>query len=380
MDDVFYPNDSLVHEEIAREIAYLISNGDWRVVRHYWGFGNEGYRFVLGCFYALTNAPELTTYGVHGLLGFAGMLSVLQTVCQHAGSRRVPMWVVLYCVASPSAIFWTTFNLKEGAMLWGLCMLLRTTVRFSGVDRSDSLVAPALGVLVAGFLRPHITIAYLFALAVGYSISRRQIGMLLVSALGIVVAVAMLRTMAPVMFERFVTDGIRSTLDEKFGELSQGDGSVITYFYGTPIPVISGYLLINFRPFPWEVHNITTFAPGVEVWLISAAGFLGWLHSPHKRKLFLSAYVITILAALFALSFYFSYMYNMGLMVRQRLMVFPILIPLAVLPTLVALGPSATSRTSLPAQSMPPGTMMRPSLRVGSRKRSAPWQTAAHRR
>jgi hypothetical protein len=230
VDDVFYPTDSLTHEDEAREIAYLMRSGDWDSAGEYFGFGNEGYRFVLGSFYALTDAPEVVTYGIHGLLGFWGMLSVLEMAVVQTQARKVPLWAILITLANPSAIFWTTFNLKEGAMLWGLCMSLRFAMRFGEIRRNDSLVWPVLGVLTAGFLRPHIMAAYLAAIGVGVAVKQRRVGMAVATTCGLMVAFSLLKIMAPVIFENIAADGLSTTMTEKFHELNAGEGSAITYY------------------------------------------------------------------------------------------------------------------------------------------------------
>ncbi len=358
VDAVFYPDDSVVHEEMAREIAYLLGNGDWHYALEYFGFGNEGYRFVLGCFYALTGVTEVTTYGLQGFLGFWGMLSLLELICVQVSARQLPLWVVLFTMANPSAIFWTTFNLKEGAMLWGICMLLRTAVRSGDGagqpsaerrpmpgERRPSMRGrppatspaherfwPFLGLLTAGFLRPHIVVAYLVALSVGVAVRQRKIGMAIGTAVGMVALLAMLKTMAPLIFERLTAEGVGTTLTERFHELNSTGGSAITYARGAPIPLVSGFVLINLRPFPWEVTDVTTIAAGAEIWLITATSIFGWYRLQHRRHLLRTSYVITLLVVVLTLSFYFTYMYNMGLMARQRVMAFPALVSLAVFP------------------------------------------------
>ncbi len=365
VDDFFYPDDSIIHESTARDIAHLLQNQDWQSAMDYFGFGNEGYRFFLGIFYAITNTDELVTYAIHGFLAFWGMLSVLELACVHTSARRVPLWVVLLTVANPSCIFWTTFNLKEGAMLWGICMLLRSAVRFGESKRNESLFLPTLGLLVAGFLRPHIIAAYLAALAVGVAVRQRRMGLAVATVLGMVAALAMLKTMAPAMFESISADGVGTALTERFHELNGTGGSAITYARGTPIPLVSGFLLINLRPFPWEVGDITTMAAGGEIWIITAASVFSWYSLRSRTRLLTTSYVMTLLVTIVAISFYFTYMYNMGLMVRQRVMAFPALISLAVLPALAA----SNERFRLPAGLVP----VVPRLR----RRSAPFNKVA---
>ena len=338
VDDVFYPNDSVVHEEAAREIAYLIHQGDMQGAWDYFGFGNEGYRFVLGLLYAYTDAPEVVTYSLHGMFAFWGMLLIIEMICKQISAARIPCWIVLFIMLNPSALFWTTFNLKEGAMLWGLCAMLKAAQAFGENQRGshrESLVVPALGLLVAGFLRPHIVMAYLGGLAVGVAVKQKKISFALAMFGGIFAAVSMLKVMAPVFFENVAAAGLSNTLSERFMDLSNDGGSAITYSRGAPIPLISGVILLALRPFPWEAGDLTTLAAGAEIWVVAVIATLGWYRLNQRWHFATSAYVMTLIMAFFALSLYFTYIYNMGLMVRQRVMVFPAMLTIAVLPSAI---------------------------------------------
>ena len=345
VDDIFYPNDSVVHEEAAREIAYLFHQGDSHGAWEYFGFGNEGYRFVLGVLYTWTDAPEVVTYAIHGMFAFWGMLLILEMICKHISAERIPFWIVCFIMLNPSALFWTTFNLKEGAMLWGLCAMLtaaqtlearnQAKMRLEHPSKGGSLIGPFVGLLVAGFLRPHIVMAYLGALAVGVAIKQRKISFALAMFGGIFAAVSMLKIMAPVFFETVAAAGLSNTLSERFMDLSNDGGSAITYSRGAPIPLLSGIILLALRPFPWESSDPTTLAAGAEIWVLAAIAISGWYRLNMRWKHATSAFVMTLIAAFLALSLYFTYIYNMGLMVRQRVMVFPTMLTIAVLPSAI---------------------------------------------
>lgn len=350
VDDFFYPDDSVVHEGHARDIAYLIGENDWEQLQGYWGLGNEGYRCLMGAFYSVTGAPEVTIYEIHALLAFWGLLCLLEMACAHTQASRAPLWLILFCLLNPSALFWTTFNLKEGAMLWGLCMMLRAAVNLSSPDdrhsrntqQTDSLFWPAAGLLVAFFLRPHVVVAYLAALGIGVAVRRGEAGWAVVAAAGMVAGVASLQIMAPGLYDSLIADGISVTLNDKFDELSSQGGSGIVYARGAPIPLVSGFILLSARPFPWEASDLQSLAAGIEVWVMMAIAGIGWLTLRERTRLLVSSYNVTLFVAFLALSFYFTYIYNMGLMVRQRVMVFPTMISFAILPYL-----AATARTQL---------------------------------
>ena len=128
LDSLFPPGDAILHEAIARDIAELLTTGYLAEAFDYFGFGNPAYRFMLGVFYAVTAAPEVVVYAINGALGFWGMLALLEVLCQHAECDRLPARVVVPCLFLPSGLLWTTTNLKEGIVLWGICMMLQLTL------------------------------------------------------------------------------------------------------------------------------------------------------------------------------------------------------------------------------------------------------------
>jgi hypothetical protein len=102
------------------------------------------------------------------------------------------------------------------------------------------------------------------------------------------------------------------------------------------MPVIDGMLLIMLRPFPGEVFDANSLLSGAEMWLITGLMLLGWMRSSQRAKLLFSSTAITHLAAILILSFFFTYLYNMGLVVRQRLQVFPAILALLAIPYLAS--------------------------------------------
>ncbi len=77
---------------------------------------------------------------------------------------------------------------------------------------------------------------------------------------------------------------------------------------------------------------------GLEIWILSFVGAIGWLFQRDRWKLLVTPFVTTLLVATFLIAFEFSYMYNMGLLVRQRLQILPAVLCLAVLPYLIETG------------------------------------------
>jgi hypothetical protein len=126
------------------------------------------------------------------------------------------------------------------------------------------------------------------------------------------------------MFEETVTDGATTALSNRYETLSGLDDANREPIFGSkPIPIVSGLVLILTRPWPTEVNAIDAFLAGMEVWVLGVFGLVNWKLARGKCRLGLHPALVTHLVLLLLMGFFFSYMYNMGLAVRQRLMCFP---------------------------------------------------------
>jgi hypothetical protein len=324
IDQLVPPTDGLGHEMIAREIADLLTDGRYAEAAGYFAVGNNAYRALLGVFYAITAAPEIVTYSINGALGFMGLLALLDVLCRHSNCRRLPLSAVLTVSLLPSGLIWTTANLKEGAMLWGICMMLYLTVPTASLGPRPRRLLPILGFLTVGVLRPHIAVAWLGAIGAGAAVDKGRIGLLFGSAAAGLVGFVLIGYLAPDLFATAMKDGVTTTLSDRYNTLASNDrvnGAALTG--NNPIPVVSGLSLLMFRPWPLEVDGLSELLVGVEMWGLAVIGFWNWKSIRGRRRLLLRPALITQFAVLLAFGYFFTYMYNMGLAVRQRLMCLP---------------------------------------------------------
>jgi len=362
IDNIITPLDSNTHELYARIIAEHLNAGEFSQAAWYFGARNKGYRFLVGVFYALTGAPPGVVYGINAALAFWGLLSLLEMCCMVTRCARAPTWLVVLLCASPTALFWTTANLKEGPMLWAICMMLRLSVP----AQRRNLLLPLLGFAVAAYFRPHIAAAWLAAIGVGVAIREMRVSVAITCAAGVIGAMTALQLFMPNVVEGFLEEGVVSTMEQRYEVRNDIGGSAIQYARGAPIPVLDGLLLILFRPYPTEVFNPASLMSGAEVWLIMTIMITSWFRAPGRLKLMLSPMVMTHLAAILLLSFYFTYLYNMGLMVRQRLQAFPAMLALVALPIMLSYAAKMRNRQVLqrPQLARPNRQPLRPRART----------------
>jgi hypothetical protein len=339
IDEILPPTDGLGHEMIAREVTALVKSGYYWEITSYFAIGNDAYRSILGVFYAVTGAPEVVTYAINGALGYLGLLTLLDVLCRHSQCRRLPPSVVLAISLLPSGILWTTANLKEGATLWGICSMLYFTAPAKAFAARPRRIVPFIGFACLAVMRPHIAAIWLAAIAAGATLQAQKVGTFLASTVAGLVVLAMLVAYVPDMVESAMGDGVSATLADRYSSLSSNDklnGVALTG--STPLPVISGLTLIMFRPWPFEVREQVDLLVGLEVWALAAFGMLNWRAARGRWKIIMDPSVVTHIVALVALGFLFSYVYNMGLAVRQRLMCFPAVLFLYCYPILAMHG------------------------------------------
>jgi hypothetical protein len=338
-DTIIAPADSIEHEAIARDIAESLSSGRISDVTPYIAPGNSAYRLLLGVFYYVTGAPEIVVYAINGGLGLIGLLHLVDVLCRQTNCRRLPLFVVASIGLLPSALLWTTANLKEGAVLWGICAMLYFMLPARTLCGRTPRFLPFIGLIVVVSQRPHIAAAWLCAIGAGTALRTRRIGVFAGMGATAVACALLLSYVAPDLFSAAMSDGVSATLSERYQSLSTRENSGGSSLTGsTPIPVVSGILLVMFRPWPFEVEESHALLVGIEVWALAAMGFYFWKSTKQPWRLLARPAIATQIAALVMLGYYFSYMYNMGLVVRQRLMCFPAMLFIYFYPLLLKQG------------------------------------------
>ena len=184
-------------------------------------------------------------------------------------------------------------------------------------------------------MRPHIAMGWLLAIVAGRAFDSKRFGLLFAGAVGSAACIALLSLLKPTTFEEVLSDGPRTALSNRYDTLSSLDDANRPPIFGSkPIPVVSGMLLILSRPWPSETQAIDAFLAGLEVWLLGAFGLFNWAMVRDKRRLCAHPGLLTYVVLLLMMGFFFSYMYNMGLAVRQRLMCFPAMLAIYAWPLL----------------------------------------------
>lgn len=342
--------DGFRHDYLGRQIAEQLSSGEINIYNLQL-LSNDGYRSLLGVFYFVTNAPQEAGFAIHAMLAFFGLLFTLESCAIVANVRKLPFWLVAYTMLLPSALIFTPWLLKEGPALWSIGLLLRFGVSTSAESLDwRKLTHSVVAAIVLFTLRPHVAFAWLTAIAVSRFFSFKNPRIAFAAGIGsilvfIVTAYAS-DYIAPGFIAKVGESGLVATLD-KMTDIAQG-GSAI-YRTSTPIPFLNGLIFVFLEPNPLYWSSINYAVVGAEVWAITIAICYSWFSSRGNLTSNINRNLLLCAVAILALSFYLGYMYNMGLMVRQRLQAMPALILLAAIPLRDPVLRDVIPRFKLPA-------------------------------
>jgi hypothetical protein len=313
--------------------------------------GTGTIRLVSGVVHSLSFDDLLTSFVVFSLAAFVGCLlfvRALEVALPEADLRRYALAVMLW----PTLWFWPSSLGKEAWMLLALG-LTSLGVAHVVTHRAGRAVGPlAAGLVMAGFVRPHVGMLALAALAVAVLLAapraagRRWTARILVAVLVLVGGAVMADATADRLdLDDLGASSVTSALADTSDQTAQGSSRFrpvdVTHPLGFPVAVVT----VLFRPFPHEVGDLVGLASALE-----GAAMALWLafSLPRVRTALRSARRLPYLlyAAAFTLGFCyaFSSIANFGILVRQRSQVLPFVFVLVSLPAVAKVRERARVR------------------------------------
>jgi len=241
----------------------------------------------------------------------------------------------------PSMLFWPSSIGKEawmtlvlGLMTYGSALLLER--------RRGASVYLALGLAGVLAVRPHMALLAIAGIGLGYVLRSGRASRVAqfsrtrtILGLGVIAVLTLVVTQRVADFfgvDEFNLDTAVETLEYAEGQTSQGGSE----YSGTgaslrelPINIIT----VLFRPFAFEVHNIQALLAALEgtFLMVLFAISLPRLRSIPSR-LRKNPYVTYCLIYILLFCFMFSAFQNFGILARQRVLVFPLVLTLLALP------------------------------------------------
>ena len=235
--------------------------------------GTEAVQMATGFVYAVIGPTLLGGYLVFGWLALWGCwmcYGALRIALPHAATHRYAVLVLLL----PSLLYWPSSIGKEALMLLGIGAVSLGVARLTSgsAERGSALLPILSGLLITGFIRPHVAVLLMSGLFLSYVVrrpKRRTLTSPISHALGLVAAGAVVLVMVS-SAARFLhvddvnPNAIRDTL-EATAERTATGGSQFSAQPVTSVADMPGAMItVLFRPWPWEAHNGQALVAAVE--------------------------------------------------------------------------------------------------------------------
>lgn len=323
----------------------------------------------VGLFYVITGPSAYAGFFLFTYLCYWGQLLVVRAfkVAVPEGDYRRLTWMVMFL---PSLLFWPSSIGKEslmiaclGVIVYGGALLLCPRPKVRGG------VFFVVGILLVLLIRPHVALmsigglglALVVGLIGGFNTSSartsrsgsdvdggpstrgrmlRLVGLVAVVVLAVVGSTRLGETL------KDSQDGSAGGLEQALTQTARGGSEFHAVAIAGPTQFPAGFVTVLARPLPWEARNLNSMiaaAEGLVIIGLFAASWRRVLSLPRlaaKRPflVFCATYVVLFVIA-------FSYISNFGILARQRVQVFPIVLVFLALPKSTArLLPSSRRR------------------------------------
>lgn len=281
--------------------------------------------YPTGLIIALIGESRIGTFFAFALIGMAGVAAF--AVAFRRAFPRLPYlyywaWIFLF----PSIWFWPSSVGKEAIMMFGLGI---ATLGFVGKRQSPNWIILAVGVLCVYAVRPQVAAVLLLAVVMSYwlkfdnwSVSRVLQGVVIL----VVGLAAIWYTLQSTIGGAVEIETLQGYVAQN-AEQAQIGGSAIERVQLTPLGVLQALVNVLFRPFIWEAGNANMLFASIELmsmWailLLRRRQIVGLFKVWRSNRVLRFAVPFVLLYTL-ALGFNLT---NLGIIARQRVLMFPLL-------------------------------------------------------
>ena len=349
--------DAAQYHKFAAEEAGRVWSGEQSVLDVLpYGTGTEFVDHFTAFIYTLTGSSQLAGFISFAFLAYIGLAFFVKAaiISIPALAARKYAWL---CVICPSLVYWPSSIGKEALMMLGL------GVGAYGI--ADMLTrgrwATSLPIIVTGLgfvaiIRPHLAGIWMAAVLPGILIAllvrvRSTHGGKKVSKLGLVIALtiavaafafvasATLTFLAPNTEDGTSTaDSISQILEETARRTSQAGSNFTPPSVSSPVSWPYASIRTLTRPLPIEARGIAQLVSAAEMMALFGVYFLSWRRLRNLPHFFVSnPYVAFVITAAFLAGLAYSSLANLGILTRQKSLIFPLLLLLPCLPLRIGL-------------------------------------------
>lgn len=302
-----------------------------------------------------TGSVELMVGRLYELFGAPNRMAVMYVATVLATIGTIMFWVATrdlvdfkrenYAVAvllAPTAVFWSSAIGKEAPILFGLgALTLSLRYLLSGRYLPRAAFYGVTGGLFVAYVRPHVLLAFLGATTFAAVFARssrnlrargsRRLILLTLAAVGLSFAVTQSGQLLGVSDDSSLVDAAYERAEST--AKGQGRASYSQDPVRNPLQVPGAVVTVVLRPFPWEIRSLMQGLACLESLIV--LGLLWWAvrdHFGRVRRFDFNVLTLTAIVYSVILSSAVASYGNFGLLVRQRMQIWPFLIFLAFSP------------------------------------------------
>lgn len=332
--------DAGVYHNFGETIALELKQFDFEIDLGRKFLGTGFTRLLTGIVYLFIGPTKIGGFLVFSWFGFWGLYLFYRAFAiavPEGDTYRYAKLVLLL----PSLLFWPSSIGKESWMMLTLGVTAYAAARiFARMRGGYPLLALGLG--ATSLCRPHITVILIAAIFLGYLLRPRPAD---ATALTPVIKGAGLAVMALLVFlvigqaEKFL--GVDSFSQENVGQAIDGTTELTNEGGSTfqakgvhsPVDLPRAALTVLFRPLPTEAHNpqaMLASLEGVFLLLLAAKSWRRFTALPALARRRPYLWFVMLYGLLFIYAF--SNFGNFGILTRQRVQVFPVVLVLLAVP------------------------------------------------
>jgi hypothetical protein len=337
--------DAAHYDMWGRKLAPLFRHGEFSVDIGRRVMGTGFIQIVSGVVYVFTGATRFGGFLVFSWLGFWGLFLFYLAfrMAFPGGDHRRYAFLLFFM---PSLLFWPSSIGKESWMMFVLGIAAYGTARVLVGKQSGYLIL-GLGLLGTVMVRPHVTLISILSVIAAYLMYRPEHRSVLTApakVIGLVVLTAaalLIMSRVETFFgvKRLDQGTTEQVLNKTENQTSQGGSQYQAQRPRSPVGLANAVVAVFFRPWPNEAHNpqlLMASAEGLVLLGLILTSLRRIAAIPREAKR--TPYVAFALAFTLLFVYAFSSIGNFGILARERVQLFPLLLLLLCVQPRPALG------------------------------------------
>ncbi len=305
--------DSYFYYSVANSINY----NEWL---NY--FGKQDTQFIIFIVYPLIHILNLSYIGVFLFFSFIGLLGFYLLI------KIIDHFIIIYNVKInqrfyyllllPGVHFWSCAIGKDSLIFYFIVLFLYSLFKKKWL----LILFASAGIF---YVRSHILLLILSGLLLSLFLFRRKLSLIYRILILSLIAIAII-VIVPLVFERFGVDSINSTNDLIENQLSKNQEGTSSVDMSNSSFIIK-FISYLFRPFFFDVNSLTSLVSSFEniIWVFMIFKIVSNYFKIKKNNIsnYYSPLIFIGLTMVIALS---SILNNFGIAVRQKTMIYPIVL------------------------------------------------------